>query len=139
MADPDRTRVLVADDDPAVRSALDRVLRFNGYEVDLAKDGIEALAALEKATPDAVVLDVMMPGLDGVGACRMMRGQGHDVPVLMLTARGELEHRISGLDAGADDYLVKPFELEELLARLRAMLRRFRGETTGGRGEVLRF
>jgi two-component system response regulator MprA len=105
MADPDRTRVLVADDDPAVRSALDRVLRFNGYEVDLAKDGIEALAALEKATPDAVVLDVMMPGLDGVGACRMMRGQGHDVPVLMLTARGELEHRISGLDAGADEVL----------------------------------
>ncbi|GAA4071621.1 response regulator transcription factor [Actinomadura miaoliensis] len=137
--DLDRTRILVADDDPAVRSALDRVLRFHGYDVDLAGDGIEALAALEDARPNAVVLDVMMPGLDGLGACRMMRGRGHDVPVLMLTARTELADRITGFDAGADDYLCKPFELEELLARLRALIRRARGRTTGEDGETLRF
>ncbi|GAA4076811.1 response regulator transcription factor [Actinomadura miaoliensis] len=139
MGDLRRARILVVDDDPAVRSALDHVLRFHGYDVDLAGDGIEALAALEDTRPDAVVLDVMMPGLDGFGACRMMRGRGHDVPVLMLTARTEVADRVTGLDAGADDYLCKPFALEELLARLRALIRRSRGETTGGDGEVLRF
>ncbi|WP_451916734.1 response regulator transcription factor [Actinomadura keratinilytica] len=129
MGDPERARILVVDDDPAVRSALDHVLRFHGYEVALAGDGIEALAALEDGAPDAVVLDVVLPGLDGFGACRMMRGRGHDMPVLMLTARTEVADRVAGLDAGADDYLCKPFALEELLARLRALIRRARARS----------
>jgi two-component system, OmpR family, response regulator MprA len=117
-------RVLVVDDDPAVRDSLRRSLAFNGYEVDVAADGEEALHRLGAQRPDAVVLDVMMPRLDGLATCRALRAAGDDVPVLMLTARDEVSDRVAGLDAGADDYLPKPFALEELLARLRALLRR---------------
>jgi two-component system response regulator MprA len=133
-------RILVADDDPAVLSALERVLRFNGYEVELAKDGLAVLDAIDASRPDALILDVTMPNLDGLGACRMLRRRGDDLPVLMLTARVELNDRVAGLEAGADDYLPKPFELEELIARLRALLRRSRGFDSGGpRDEILRF
>jgi two-component system response regulator MprA len=117
-------RVLVVDDDPAVRDSLRRSLAFNGYEVDVAADGEEALHRLGRQRPDVVVLDVMMPRLDGLATCRALRAAGDDVPVLMLTARDEVSDRVAGLDAGADDYLPKPFALEELLARLRALLRR---------------
>ncbi|MBD0292596.1 MAG: response regulator transcription factor [Jiangellaceae bacterium] len=117
-------RVLVVDDDPAVRESLRRSLAFNGYDVVLAADGEEALRAVSASRPDAVVLDVMMPRLDGLAACRALRAAGDDVPILMLTARDEVADRVAGLDAGADDYLPKPFALEELLARLRALLRR---------------
>ncbi|MGH8889812.1 MAG: response regulator transcription factor [Acidothermaceae bacterium] len=117
-------RILVVDDDPGVRDSLRRSLAFNGYEVDLAEDGQRGLAAIALNRPDAVVLDVMMPGLDGLEACRRLRAAGEDIPVLMLTARETISDRVAGLDAGADDYLVKPFALEELLARLRALLRR---------------
>jgi len=117
-------RILVVDDDPGVRDSLRRSLAFNGYEVGLAEDGMRALAAIALHRPDAVVLDVMMPGLDGLETCRRLRAAGEDIPVLMLTAREAISDRVAGLDAGADDYLVKPFALEELLARLRALLRR---------------
>ncbi|PSL03667.1 two-component system response regulator MprA [Haloactinopolyspora alba] len=117
-------RVLVADDDPSVRESLRRSLTFNGYQVELATDGEEALQSITAATPDAVVLDIMMPRMDGLAACRALRAAGNDLPILMLTARDEVSDRVSGLDAGADDYLPKPFALEELLARLRALLRR---------------
>jgi two-component system response regulator MprA len=117
-------RVLVVDDDPAVRESLRRSLAFNGYQVELAADGEQALRAVADSRPDAVVLDVMMPRLDGLATCRALRAAGDDVPVLMLTARDEVADRVAGLDAGADDYLPKPFALEELLARLRALLRR---------------
>ena len=117
-------RVLVVDDDQAVRESLRRSLTFNGYEVGVATDGEDALRHIANATPDAVVLDVMMPNMDGLAMCRALRSAGHDVPVLMLTARDEIADRVAGLDAGADDYLPKPFALEELLARLRALLRR---------------
>jgi len=116
--------ILVVDDEPAVRDALDRALRLEGYDVTLADDGEEALHWLERHSADAVVLDVLMPVLDGVGACRILRARGNRTPVLMLTARVEVSDRVAGLDAGADDYLAKPFALEELLARLRALLRR---------------
>jgi two-component system response regulator MprA len=116
--------ILVVDDEPAVREALERSLRFEGYEVALAEDGAAALEQLAKRPADAVVLDVLMPRLDGLETCRRLRARGDDVPVLMLTARDTVSDRVSGLDAGADDYLVKPFALEELLARLRALLRR---------------
>jgi two-component system response regulator MprA len=117
-------RVLVVDDEPAVREALGRTLRFEGYDVELAGDGAEALAAVSERRPDMVVLDVMMPRLDGLEACRQLRAAGDTLPVLMLTARDRVGDRVAGLDAGADDYLVKPFALEELLARVRALLRR---------------
>lgn len=116
--------ILVTDDDRAVRDSLRRSLVFNGYEVVTAADGVEALALVDQHDPDAVVLDVMMPRLDGLETCRRLRAQGLDLPVLMLTARTEVSDRVAGLDAGADDYLAKPFALEELLARLRALLRR---------------
>jgi two-component system response regulator MprA len=116
--------VLVVDDDPSVRESLRRSLSFNGYQVRLADDGEEALKKISTAQPDAVVLDVMMPRLDGLATCRALRASGNDVPILMLTARDEVSDRVSGLDAGADDYLPKPFALEELLARIRALLRR---------------
>ena len=116
--------ILVVDDEPAVRDALDRALRLEGYDVTLADDGEEALHWLERHSADAVVLDVLMPVLDGVGACRILRARGNRTPVLMLTARVEVSDRVAGLDAGADDYLAKPFALEELLARIRALLRR---------------
>ena len=117
-------RVLVVDDDRAVRESLRRSLVFNGYEVDLATDGSDALKRLAVQSADAIVLDVMMPNLDGLATCRALRAAGDDVAVLMLTARDAVADRVAGLDAGADDYLPKPFALEELLARLRALLRR---------------
>ena len=119
-----RPRVLVVDDDRAVRESLRRSLEFNGYAVALAGDGAEALAGIGGASPDVVVMDVMMPRLDGIEATRALRAAGNDVPILVLTARDSVGDRVDGLDAGADDYLTKPFALEELLARLRALLRR---------------
>ena len=116
--------VLVTDDDRAVREALERALQLAGYEVELASDGDTALAAIERRTPDAVVLDIMMPGLDGLDVTRRLRRGGNRVPILLLTARDAVGDRVEGLDAGADDYLSKPFALEELLARIRALLRR---------------
>ncbi|MGW5362081.1 response regulator transcription factor [Actinopolymorpha pittospori] len=117
-------RILVVDDDQGVRDSLRRSLVFNGYEVDLAENGEQALRCVAARNPDAVVLDVMMPRLDGIATCRALRATGNDVPVLVLTARDAVADRVAGLDAGADDYLSKPFALEELLARLRALLRR---------------
>jgi two-component system response regulator MprA len=119
-----RYRVIVADDDQAVRDSLDRVLRFEGYSVELATDGADALARTKAQPPDLLMLDVMMPGVDGLETCRRLRAAGNLVAVLMLTARDEISDRVAGLDAGADDYLVKPFALQELLARVRALLRR---------------
>src|SRR3954469_22076723 len=118
--------VLVADDDRAVREALERALQLHGYEVALASDGDTALTAVDSRTPDALVLDVMMPGLAGLDVTRRLRRQGNRVPILLLTARDAVGDRVEGLDAGADDYLPKPFDLDELLARLRALLRRTR-------------
>jgi two-component system, OmpR family, response regulator MprA len=117
-------RILVVDDDRSVRDSLRRSLTFNGYEVDVAEDGAQALAQVAARRPDAVVLDVLMPRVGGLEACRALRAAGDDVPVLVLTARDAVSDRVAGLDAGADDYLTKPFALEELLARLRALLRR---------------
>jgi two-component system, OmpR family, response regulator MprA len=130
-------RVLIVDDEPAVRSALDRALRLDRYEVELAGDGREALDRLAETRLDAVVLDVMMPGIDGLEVCRRLREAGDRTPVLMLTARDAVDDRVAGLDAGADDYLVKPFALKELKARLRALLRR--SETDPGSDRLLRF
>ena len=128
-------RVLVAEDDKSVRDSLVRALTFEGYDVITAEDGAEALMAVVDSQPDVIVLDVLMPHVDGLTACRRLRERGDRTPVLMLTARHEVSDRVAGLDAGADDYLVKPFALDELLARLRALLRR-----TGmsGDDEVLR-
>ena len=117
-------KILVVDDDRAVRDSLDRALRLQGYEVVTAEHGLDALAKLPVEDPDALVLDVNMPGVDGFGVARRMRQDGDDRPILMLTARDAVDDRVEGLDVGADDYLVKPFALEELLARLRAILRR---------------
>jgi two-component system response regulator MprA len=128
-------RVLVVDDEPAVRESISRSLRFEGYEVELAADGESALKFQAARPADAVVLDVMMPVIDGLETCRRLRAAGDRVPVLMLTARRAIGDRVTGLDAGADDYLVKPFALEELLARLRALLRR----TDTGGSEKLAF
>jgi two-component system response regulator MprA len=116
--------VLVVDDDKAVRESLRRSLEFNGYAVSLAADGAEALAGIGGIAPDVVVMDVMMPRLDGIEATKSLRKAGNDVPILVLTARDAVGDRVEGLDAGADDYLTKPFALQELLARLRALLRR---------------
>lgn len=118
--------------------SLRRSLAFNGYTVDLAEDGVEALEAITNERPDALVLDVMMPRLDGLEVCRQLRSSGDDLPILVLTARDTVSERVSGLDAGADDYLPKPFALEELLARLRALLRRT-GPEDGGDGAVMTF
>ena len=117
-------RILVVDDDRAVRDSLRRSLQFNGYDVEVAADGAEALARVPAARPDAIVMDVMMPRLDGLEATRALRAAGNEVPILVLTARDAVGDRVDGLDAGADDYLTKPFALEELLARLRALTRR---------------
>ncbi len=117
-------RILVVDDDRAVRDSLRRSLEFNGYVVELASDGAEALARVPHVNPDAIVMDVMMPKLDGLEATRALRNAGNDVPILILTARDAISDRVDGLDAGADDYLPKPFALEELLARIRSLLRR---------------
>jgi two-component system, OmpR family, response regulator MprA len=129
-------RILVVDDERAVRESLRRALELEGYEIELAGDGNEALYRLESTDdPDAMILDVLMPGVDGLEVCRRLRRTGSKLPVLMLTARTEVEDRVAGLDAGADDYLTKPFALEELLARVRALLRRATDEA----GEVVRF
>lgn len=121
---PTGHRLLVADDDHALRQVLDRALRFEGYTVDLAVDGADALSRIAALAPDLIVLDVMMPTVDGLETCRRLRRSGDRTPVLMLTARDRVTDTVAGLDAGADDYLAKPFELQELLARLRALLRR---------------
>jgi two-component system, OmpR family, response regulator MprA len=129
-------KILVVDDERAVRESLRRALELEGYEIELAADGNEALDRLESASePDAMILDLLMPGVDGLEVCRRLRGTGSKLPVLMLTARTEIENRVAGLDAGADDYVTKPFALEELLARVRALLRR----TTDESGELLQF
>jgi two-component system, OmpR family, response regulator MprA len=117
-------RILVVDDERPLRDVLRRALTLAGYDVRLAEDGPEGLAAADDGAPDAVVLDIGMPGIDGLEVCRRLRARGNRVPILMLTARDALESRVEGLDSGADDYLVKPFERQELLARLRALLRR---------------
>ena len=129
-------RLLVVDDDPSVREALALLLDLNGFDVDVACDGREAIRRMALASPDAVILDVLMPGIDGIEVCRRIRAVGDRTPVLMLTARAELGERVAGLEAGADDYLAKPFAREELIARLRALLRR-----TGWEGDdaTLRF
>jgi two-component system, OmpR family, response regulator MprA len=129
---------MVVDDERAVRESLRRALELEGYEIDLAADGQEALSRLMEnggSQPDAVILDVLMPGVDGLEVCRRLRKGGNGVPVLMLTARDEIENRVAGLDAGADDYVTKPFALEELVARVRALLRR----TSESSNETLRF
>ena len=127
--------VLVVEDDAHVRDAVTRALRFEGYDVHGAVDGNDALVQAEALQPDVIVLDVLMPGTDGLAVARILRDRGNHTPILMLTARHEVSDRVAGLDAGADDYLVKPFALDELLARLRALLRR--ASVTGGE-DVLR-
>ncbi len=131
-------KILVVDDERAVRESLRRALELEGYDVELAGDGEEALERLADAAPaDAAILDVLMPGIDGLEVCRRLRAAGSTVPVLMLTARAEVDSRVAGLDAGADDYLPKPFALAELLARLRALLRR--AANGDDSSDVLRF
>lgn len=121
-------QILVVDDDQAVRDSLARSLQYNGYEVSTATDGLDALAKLASENVDAVVMDVMMPRLDGLETTKMLRENGNDVPILILTARDAVGDRVDGLDAGADDYMVKPFSLDELLARIRALTRRTKPE-----------
>ena len=130
-------RILIADDDRAIRESLARALSLEGYDVVQASDGAAALSQIEATSPDAVVLDVMMPNVDGLTVCRVLRAERNKVPVLMLTARTETPDRVAGLDAGADDYLPKPFDLDELLARLRALLRRTRPDDAASGGEPL--
>ncbi len=122
--------ILVAEDDRGVRQAIERALKFEGYEVTTADDGAEALAAVKRDQPDLIILDVMMPHVDGLETCRRLRSRGDVTPILVLTAKHEVSDRVAGLDAGADDYMVKPFALEELLARVRALLRRATGQET---------
>ena len=124
----ERARVLLAEDDRSVRDSLVMALELEGYEVQATTDGEQALAAFDGFAPDVVILDVMMPTVDGLTACRRLRSRGIATPILMLTARDQVSDRVSGLDAGADDYVVKPFSLDELLARLRALLRRHQPE-----------
>ncbi|MFW6695210.1 response regulator transcription factor [Streptomyces sp. MAR4 CNX-425] len=125
-------RILIVDDEPAVREALERSLAFEGYGTELAVDGLDALDKADSYRPDLVVLDVLMPRMDGLTAARRLRAAGDRVPILMLTARDTVGDRVTGLDAGADDYLVKPFELDELFARIRALLRRHAYADGGG-------
>ncbi len=129
--------VRVVDDDPGICDSLDRALRREGYGVTLAQDGEAALEAIAGQPPDAIILDVSMPRLDGLSVCRRLRAEGNTVPILVLTARHSLGDRVAGLDAGADDYLVKPFALEELFARLRALLRRAAPATGRTSGDTL--
>jgi two-component system response regulator MprA len=129
------SRLLIVEDDEHVRDAVARALRYEGYDVQTAVDGNDALVHVDEIAPDAIILDVLMPGTDGLEVCRRLRDQGNRTPILMLTARHEVSDRVAGLDAGADDYLVKPFALDELLARLRALLRR---TSISGEAEVLR-
>jgi two-component system, OmpR family, response regulator MprA len=130
-------RILVVDDEPSIRDALKRALALEGYQVDLAAGGAEALDRLGTYPADAIVLDILMPGIDGLEVCRFLRRIGNRTPILILTARDAVAERVQGLDAGADDYLVKPFALQELLARIRALLRRTAPDADG-RGRVLR-
>ena len=131
-------KILVVDDERAVRESLRRALELEGYEIELAEDGSQALRLLEtEPEPDAMVLDILMPGVDGLEVSRTLRRKGSKLPILMLTARTQVEDRVEGLDAGADDYLTKPFALEELFARVRALLRRSGDD--GADGETLRF
>ncbi len=124
MNDPSNATVLIAEDDPEIRTALERILTYEGYRTVAVGDGPAALAAVAEHEPDVAVLDVMMPHVDGLAVCRKLRSDGIRTPILMLTARHETSDKVAGLDAGADDYLAKPFEMEELLARLRALIRR---------------
>jgi two-component system response regulator MprA len=124
VTDAPATRILVAEDDRAVRESLVRALRLEGYTVAAAHNGAETLEALRQGEPDVLLLDVSMPVVDGLTVCRVIRSEGSRLPVLMLTARTETSDRVAGLDAGADDYLPKPYDLDELLARIRALLRR---------------
>ena len=130
-------RILLADDDRAIRESLSRALGLQGYEVVQAPDGAAALAMVEKEQPDAAILDVMMPNVDGLTVCRVLRAERNRLPILMLTARTETADRVAGLDAGADDYLAKPFELDELFARVRALLRRARPDDGPGESATL--
>ena len=129
-------RILVVDDDPSLRDALERALKLEGYDVDLARDGLQAIQMADPGRHDAIVLDLGLPRIDGLEVCRRLRAQSNRTPVLMLTARDAVDDRVAGLDAGADDYLVKPFALIELLARVRALLRRAGGAP---QGPALRF
>ena len=133
---PART-VLIADDDRAIRDSLERALQLEGYRTRTAADGVEALTAVHADPVDLLILDVMMPGVDGLGVCRVLRAEGDRTPILMLTARVETPDRVAGLDAGADDYLPKPFDLDELLARIRALLRRAAPTSGEGAAEPL--
>ncbi|HSZ05678.1 MAG TPA: response regulator transcription factor [Solirubrobacteraceae bacterium] len=133
----EQARILVVDDEPAVQSALFRALTLEHYDVAKANDGVDALEQLGVASYEAIILDIAMPRMDGLEVCRRLREGGDSTPVLMLTARGEVDDRVAGLDAGADDYLVKPFALRELLARVRALLRRAGDEN--GKEETLTF
>lgn len=131
-----RPNILIIDDDEKIISMLRRGLAFEGYDVKTAVNGADGLRAILSSDPDVVILDVMMPQVDGFEVCRRLREGGSNVPVLMLTAKDEIEHRVKGLDLGADDYLVKPFALEELLARVRALLRRKSEQNEGGEQAV---
>ena len=133
--DSSDTTILVVEDDPAVRDALERALGFEGYMVETARDGGVALSMIRDSEYDLVVLDVMMPYVDGIEACRRIRASGNSIPILMLTAKVAVGDRVEGLDAGADDYVAKPFALDELLARIRALLRR----STGDVSQIMRF
>ena len=128
-------KILVVEDDPAVRDALERALGFEGYDVDTARDGGIALSMVRSDSYDLVVLDVMMPHVDGIETCKRIRASGDTIPILMLTAKTAVDDRVEGLDAGADDYLTKPFALDELLARIRALLRRSMGDVS----QVMRY
>ncbi|MCF4006761.1 response regulator transcription factor [Corynebacterium uropygiale] len=132
-------KVLVVDDEQAVRESLRRSLSFNGYEVELAEDGVEALKVISQQQPDLIILDVMMPKMDGLEVCRTLRSTGYDRPILILTAKDGVSERVAGLDAGADDYLPKPFALEELLARVRSLLRRAAADSVSNNKEELVF
>lgn len=129
-------KILVVDDEQAVRESLRRSLTFNGYEIVLASDGVEAVDAVHRESPELIVMDVMMPNMDGLEVCRTLRSEGWDRPILLLTARDGVSDRVAGLDAGADDYLPKPFALEELLARVRSLVRRAAAEAIGSKSQA---
>lgn len=128
-------KILVVDDEQAVRESLRRSLAFNGYQVVLAEDGVQALEVIDREQPGLVILDVMMPRMDGLEVCRQLRSEGDDRPILILTARDNVSDRVGGLDAGADDYLAKPFALEELMARVRSLVRRSAVKSSSAKGE----
>jgi two-component system response regulator MprA len=129
MEEAEKKHILIAEDDNAVRDSLERALRYEGYSVKAVSNGSKALLEAEIETPDLFIVDVMMPVIDGLSVCRSLRRNGNKTPILILTAKHEISDRVKGLDAGADDYLVKPFSLDELFARIRALLRRFDDET----------